>query len=53
MLNFDRELTMKNCAYCGQKIIIIKKFVKPKIYCTIKCMDADNMNANEAKEIKA
>ena len=53
MLSFDRELIMKKCAYCGQKIIIMKEFVKPKMYCTIRCMDADNMNANEAKEKKA
>jgi hypothetical protein len=30
----------------------MKEFIKPKIYCTIRCMNADNMNGNITKGIK-
>ena len=52
MSNLDNELTMKNCSCCGKKIVIMKEFIRPKIYCTIRCMDVDNMKGNIPEEKK-
>jgi DNA-directed RNA polymerase subunit RPC12/RpoP len=47
MLKLDKELTVVSCNGCGQKIIMMNEFIRPKIYCTIRCMEADSMKENK------
>jgi hypothetical protein len=47
MLKLDKELTVVSCNGCGQKIIIMNEFIRPKIYCTIRCMEADSIKVNK------
>lgn len=51
MSNFGKELTLINCAHCGKKILIMNEFIKPKMFCTIRCMDAVNLNVNRTEVI--
>jgi hypothetical protein len=45
----NNELTLTSCAGCGQNIIIMNKFIRPKMYCTLHCMDKNK--DKEAKNI--
>ncbi len=51
MSNLGKELTLIYCDRCGQKIVIMKEFIKPKMFCTIRCMDAVNFNGNMTERI--
>ena len=46
MSNLDKELTMIHCAHCGKEIVIMNECIKPKMFCTIRCMDSVNLKGN-------